>query len=331
MTQLCKNHDPVIFRYDDSADHHSIVVFRHDDSVGHHIDIYVGHFRHDGSAGRSQRVMEFSSQKDQAQYVCLNAHQNHAYTNTYNSHAHREIRAHNQQQYQQTDHSNSTRKKYSKYDIKAAKSSSIRTSTKLLITRQITQNTAPTSWSISFATSSSRTQQKIPTRSNPKLLKNERTTGHNREDIELCNYFALPQLIDSYLTLTEWNLFSRAQSDVNVGHRADRHLEYFRTLYSLSSSTITLDCYCSPESYFRRFPSFSPSFGARLVALSSSSLRLSIDTSLETGVVGFEEHEVVTVFVCLRDFGPVVLLFFNSFGFEKVVDSVEFVVKLLGQ
>ncbi|KZV44269.1 hypothetical protein F511_10388 [Dorcoceras hygrometricum] len=46
---------------------------------------------------------------------------------------------------------------------------------------------------------------------------------------------------------------------------------------------------------------FTPPFGARLVALSSSSLERSIDTSLETGVAGFEEHEVVAVFVYLRD------------------------------
>ncbi|KZV37027.1 hypothetical protein F511_15269 [Dorcoceras hygrometricum] len=69
----------------------------------------------------------------------------------------------------------------------------------------------------------------------------------------------------------------------------------------------------------------------KLVALSSSSLGLSIDTSLETGVIEFEEHEVVAVFVYLRDCGPVVLLFFSSFGFELVVASVEFAVKLLGQ
>ncbi|KZV46888.1 hypothetical protein F511_36256 [Dorcoceras hygrometricum] len=82
--------------------------------------------------------------------------------------------------------------------------------------------------------------------------------------------------------------------------------------------------------YFRRLLSFYAAVGARLVAPSSSSLGLSIDTSLETGVAGFEEHEVVTVFVCLRDCGPVVLLFFNNFGFELVVASVEFIMKLLG-
>ncbi|KZV27024.1 hypothetical protein F511_07845 [Dorcoceras hygrometricum] len=43
-------------------------------------------------------------------------------------------------------------------------------------------------------------------------------------------------------------------------------------------------------------------------------IRISIDTSLETGVVGFEEREVVAVFVCLRDCGPVACMFFNSFG-----------------
>ncbi|KZV37603.1 hypothetical protein F511_39358 [Dorcoceras hygrometricum] len=52
---------------------------------------------------------------------------------------------------------------------------------------------------------------------------------------------------------------------------------------------------------------------------------------LETGVSGFDEREVVAMFVCLRDCGPVVPLFFNSFGFEQVVASVEFVVMLLGQ
>ncbi|KZV24529.1 putative leucine-rich repeat receptor-like protein kinase [Dorcoceras hygrometricum] len=46
---------------------------------------------------------------------------------------------------------------------------------------------------------------------------------------------------------------------------------------------------------------FTPPFRARLVALRSSSLGLSIDTSLETGVSGIEEHEAVAVFVCLRD------------------------------
>ncbi|KZV45469.1 hypothetical protein F511_40108 [Dorcoceras hygrometricum] len=68
---------------------------------------------------------------------------------------------------------------------------------------------------------------------------------------------------------------------------------------------------------------------------------LFIDTSLETGIAGFEEHEVFAMFVCLRDCGPVVPLFFNSFGFElilryldrfeQVVASVEFAVNLLGQ
>ncbi|KZV36339.1 bifunctional monodehydroascorbate reductase and carbonic anhydrase nectarin-3-like [Dorcoceras hygrometricum] len=53
---------------------------------------------------------------------------------------------------------------------------------------------------------------------------------------------------------------------------------------------ISIDC--------RRF--MSP-FGARLVALSSSSLEHSIDTSLETGVAEIEEREAVAVFVCLRE------------------------------
>ncbi|KZV46772.1 hypothetical protein F511_15332 [Dorcoceras hygrometricum] len=66
---------------------------------------------------------------------------------------------------------------------------------------------------------------------------------------------------------------------------------------------------------------FSPPFGERLVALSSSSPGISICTSLETGVVGFEEHEAVTVLESLRDCGPVVLLFFDSCGFELVVAS----------
>ncbi|KZV44798.1 hypothetical protein F511_35454 [Dorcoceras hygrometricum] len=59
---------------------------------------------------------------------------------------------------------------------------------------------------------------------------------------------------------------------------------------------------------------FSSPFGARLAALSSSSLGLSIDTSLETGVAGFEEHEFVVEFVFLHDCGPVACLFFNRFG-----------------
>ncbi|KZV36319.1 hypothetical protein F511_25419 [Dorcoceras hygrometricum] len=74
-----------------------------------------------------------------------------------------------------------------------------------------------------------------------------------------------------------------------------------------------------PNPIFVDFRRFMPPFGARLIALSSSSLGLLIDTNLETGVAGFEEREVVAVFVCLRDCGPVVILFFNSFGFELVV------------
>ncbi|KZV45916.1 hypothetical protein F511_20512 [Dorcoceras hygrometricum] len=38
----------------------------------------VGPFRHDDSAGRSQRVKGFTFQKNQAQYVCMNAQQSHA-------------------------------------------------------------------------------------------------------------------------------------------------------------------------------------------------------------------------------------------------------------
>ncbi|KZV29449.1 hypothetical protein F511_29293 [Dorcoceras hygrometricum] len=74
----------------ESADHHREVVFSHDDSAGHH-NINVGPFRHDDSTGRSQRAKEFRSQENQ--------------TTT-----------------------NSTRETYPKADIKAAKSSSIRTS-----------------------------------------------------------------------------------------------------------------------------------------------------------------------------------------------------------
>ncbi|KZV22828.1 NBS-containing resistance-like protein [Dorcoceras hygrometricum] len=54
----CAESNPVIFRYDRSAVHHSVVVFRHDNSADHHINNKVGPFRHDGSAGRSQRVKE---------------------------------------------------------------------------------------------------------------------------------------------------------------------------------------------------------------------------------------------------------------------------------
>ncbi|KZV28225.1 hypothetical protein F511_02095 [Dorcoceras hygrometricum] len=50
---------------------------------------------------------------------------------------------------------------------------------------------------------------------------------------------------------------------------------------------------------------------------------LSIDTSLEAGVAGIEERKVVVVDECLRDFGPVACLFFNSFGQAEVeVDDV---------
>ncbi|KZV18960.1 hypothetical protein F511_28066 [Dorcoceras hygrometricum] len=78
-TQLCRSHHhhPVIFRCDDSADHHRAVVFRRDDLVGHH-NSNIGPFRHDDSAGRSQRAREFSSQGNQAQDACVNAQQTHA-------------------------------------------------------------------------------------------------------------------------------------------------------------------------------------------------------------------------------------------------------------
>ncbi|KZV32866.1 receptor-like protein 12 [Dorcoceras hygrometricum] len=88
-------------------------------------------------------------------------------------------------------------------------------------------------------------------------------------------------------------------------------------------------CCESLTSMLRRF-GFDWGFKSRLVALSSSSLGLSIDTSLETGVAGFEEREEVAEFVGLRDCGPVVLLFFNCFGFELVVASAELPWSCLG-
>ncbi|KZV36727.1 hypothetical protein F511_07996 [Dorcoceras hygrometricum] len=77
------------------------------------------------------------------------------------------------------------------------------------------------------------------------------------------------------------------------------------------SNPISVDC--------RRF---SPPFGVILVALRSSSLGLSISTSFEAGVAGFEEREVVPVFVCLCDCGPIVLLFFNTFGIELILRNL---------
>ncbi|KZV46881.1 triacylglycerol lipase [Dorcoceras hygrometricum] len=53
---------------------------------------------------------------------------------------------------------------------------------------------------------------------------------------------------------------------------------------------------------------------SRVVQMSTLVNGLSIDTSLDTGVAGIEEREVVAVFVYLCDCGPVVLLFFSSFG-----------------
>ncbi|KZV22294.1 ribulose bisphosphate carboxylase small chain, chloroplastic-like [Dorcoceras hygrometricum] len=61
-------------------------------------------------------------------------------------------------------------------------------------------------------------------------------------------------------------------------------------LGTVHTNPISVDC--------RRF---TPPFGERLVALSSSSLEHLIDTILETGFVGFVEREVVAVFVYLRD------------------------------
>ncbi|KZV17953.1 small conductance mechanosensitive ion channel family [Dorcoceras hygrometricum] len=58
-------------------------------------------------------------------------------------------------------------------------------------------------------------------------------------------------------------------------------------------------------------------------------------TSFETRVAGFEEREVAVVLESLRDCGPVVLLFFYSFGyfdrFELVVASVELLWSCLGR
>ncbi|KZV29508.1 hypothetical protein F511_24011 [Dorcoceras hygrometricum] len=101
------------------------------------------------------------------------------------------------------------------------------------------------------------------------------------------------------------------------------------SIFTVHPNPISVDC--------RRF---SPPLGARLVALSSSSLGLSIDTSLETEVTGFEEHEVVTVFVaeiCYWALGiklfefrfELILRYLNRF--ELIVAFVEFAVKLLGQ
>ncbi|KZV28984.1 tetratricopeptide repeat protein 7A-like [Dorcoceras hygrometricum] len=81
--------------------------------------------------------------------------------------------------------------------------------------------------------------------------------------------------------------------DLNVS--ADQHLEKLRpdildlhprepSIVTVHPNPISVDCRRSL-----------PPFGARLVALSSSSLGLSIVTSLEAGVSGIEEREVVAV------------------------------------
>ncbi|KZV40637.1 hypothetical protein F511_34401 [Dorcoceras hygrometricum] len=75
---------------------------------------------------------------------------------------------------------------------------------------------------------------------------------------------------------------------------------------------------------------FSPPPGVILVALSPCSLGLSICTNLETGVIGFDKREVVTVLESLCDCEPVVLLFFDSFGFELAVASAEWPWSCLG-
>ncbi|KZV19626.1 hypothetical protein F511_43314 [Dorcoceras hygrometricum] len=110
------------------------VVFRHDDSAGHHIKNNVRPFRHDNSAGRSQRAKrEFSFQRNQAQYVCVNAQQTYAH-----------------------NHASST-------------------STNL--TKQGAQQPAQVYCPSNFSTNST----EATTCSNPKLLKNIRTTGQQSQ------------------------------------------------------------------------------------------------------------------------------------------------------
>ncbi|KZV20338.1 hypothetical protein F511_41643 [Dorcoceras hygrometricum] len=71
----CAKSNPVIFRYDRSAAHHSVLVFKHDNSAGLNINTSIGPFRHDGSASRSKRTKEFSSQENQAQYITAIQHE----------------------------------------------------------------------------------------------------------------------------------------------------------------------------------------------------------------------------------------------------------------
>ncbi|KZV38425.1 hypothetical protein F511_37332 [Dorcoceras hygrometricum] len=52
----------------------------------------------------------------------------------------------------------------------------------------------------------------------------------------------------------------------------------------------------------------------RGICFAGVNIWISISSSLETGVAGYEESEVVPVFVGLRDCGPVACLFLNSFG-----------------
>ncbi|KZV18465.1 hypothetical protein F511_42967 [Dorcoceras hygrometricum] len=96
-TQLCKyHHPPAIFMCDDSADHRRTMVFRHDDSTGHH-NSNVGPFRHNDSAGRSHRGKGIQLTRESGSI------------------------SHRPEQF--------NTKEYPKADIKAAKSSLIRTST----------------------------------------------------------------------------------------------------------------------------------------------------------------------------------------------------------
>ncbi|KZV52237.1 hypothetical protein F511_39966 [Dorcoceras hygrometricum] len=86
-------------------------------------------------------------------------------------------------------------------------------------------------------------------------------------------------------------------------------------------------------------PNLDTQFLLKSGILLSLSLQLEVPV-FETGVARFEEREVVVVLESLRDCGPVVLLFFESFGFELiaryfdrlelVVASVELLLSFLG-
>ncbi|KZV55416.1 hypothetical protein F511_29306 [Dorcoceras hygrometricum] len=72
MTQLCRSHqsssscDIQVRRLNRPSQ--GIVLFRRNDSAGHHIKNNIGPFRHDDSAGRSQRVKHSAFKGNQAQY-----------------------------------------------------------------------------------------------------------------------------------------------------------------------------------------------------------------------------------------------------------------------